>query len=54
MMGLPVIGAVGLLIHAKNKGLIKKVKPLLDEMIRHGIRYKENFYREVLKNINEL
>lgn len=53
MMGLPVIGAVGLLIHAKNKGLIKEVKPLLDEMIRHGIRYKENFYREVLKSINE-
>ena len=38
MMGLPVIGAVGLLIHAKKTGLIKEVKPLLDDMIRHGIR----------------
>jgi len=54
MMGLPVIGAVGLLIHAKKTGLIKEVKPLLDDMIRHGIRYKENFYRKVLKNIKEL
>lgn len=54
MMGLPVIGAVGLLIHAKKTGLIKEVKPLLDDMIRHGIRYKENFYREVLKSIKEL
>jgi len=26
----------------------------LDDMIRHGIRYKENFYREVLKSIKEL
>ncbi|MCK4469790.1 MAG: DUF3368 domain-containing protein, partial [Desulfobacterales bacterium] len=48
------IGAVGLLIHAKKTGLIKEVKPLLDDMIRHGIRYKENFYKEVLKSIKEL
>ena len=54
MMDLPVIGAVGLLIYAKKTGLIKEVKPLLDDMIRHGIRYKENFYREVLKSIEEL
>lgn len=34
MMGLPIMGAVGLLIQAKRTGLIKEVKPLLDEMIR--------------------
>ena len=50
MMGLPVIGAVGLLMHAKKAGLIKEVKPHLDEMIRQGIRYKKTFYREVLKS----
>lgn len=54
MMGLPIIGAVGLLIQAKRKGLIKEVKPLLDEMMRQGIRYKEIFYREVLKSVTEL
>jgi predicted nucleic acid-binding protein len=54
MMGLPVIGSVGLLIYAKKKGLIKEIKPLLDDMIRHGIHYKINFYRKVLKSINEL
>lgn len=54
LMGLPIIGTVGLLIQAKKTGLIKEVKPHLDEMIRQGIRYKENFYREVLKSINEL
>jgi len=53
MMGLPIIGVVGLLIQAKRSGLIKEVKPLLDEMIRQGIRYKENFYREVLKSVGE-
>jgi predicted nucleic acid-binding protein len=54
MMGLPVIGAAGLLMHAKRTGLIKEVKPLLDDMILKGIRYKESFYREVLKSIGEL
>jgi len=54
MMGLPVIGAVGLLIHAKKTGLIKEVKPLLDDMIRHGIRYKENFCYEWLNWLPEL
>jgi len=42
MMGLPVIGAAGLLMHAKRTGLIKEVKPLLDDMILKGIRYKES------------
>jgi hypothetical protein len=54
MMRLPVIGGVGLLMHAKKTGLIKAVKPYLDEMIRQGICYKETFYREVLKSIEEL
>ena len=54
MMGLPVIGAAGLLMHAKRTGLTKEVKPLLDDMILKGIRYKESFYREVLKSIGEL
>ena len=54
MMGLPIIGIVGLLLYAKKKALIKEVKPLFDEMIRQGIRYKDSFYRTVLKSINEL
>jgi predicted nucleic acid-binding protein len=41
-------------MHAKRTGLIKEVKPLLDDMILKGIRYKESFYREVLKSIGEL
>jgi len=54
MMGLPIIGAVGLLIQAKRTGLIKEVKPLLDDMIHRGIRYKEKFYRGVLRSLDEL
>jgi len=53
MMNLPLIGTVGLLIFAKEKGLIEKVKPLLDEMIARGIRYGEGFCRKVLEEIGE-
>lgn len=53
MMGIPLIGTVGLLIAAKEKGLIKKVKPLLDEMMIKGIRYGDGFYRKILEEIGE-
>jgi len=37
MLDLPLIGTVELLIAARQKGLIEKVKPLWDEMITQGI-----------------
>ena len=53
MLGLPLIGTVGLLIEAKRKGLIHKVKPLLDEMMLQGIRYGEKFCHKILEEIGE-
>ncbi len=53
MLDLPLIGTVGLLIAAREKGLIEKVKPLWDEMITQGIRYGKEFYRKVLEEIGE-
>ncbi len=53
MLDLPLIGTVGLLIAAREKGLIEKVKPLWNEMIAQGIRYGEEFYRKVLQEIGE-
>jgi len=54
MMNLPLIGTVGLLVFAKEKGLIKKVKPVLDNMMAQGIRYGNEFYQKILKEIGEL
>lgn len=54
MLGLPVIGTIGLLIAAKEKGLIEKVKPIWDEMIAKGIRYSKEFYRKILNEIDEI
>ena len=53
MMNLPIIGTVGLLIEAKKKRLIERVKPVLDAMMACGIRYGEEFYRKVLQEIGE-
>lgn len=53
MLNLPLIGTVGLLIAAREKGLIDKVKPIWDKMIAQGVRYGEEFYRKVLDKIGE-
>ncbi|GBE36146.1 hypothetical protein BMS3Bbin07_00286 [bacterium BMS3Bbin07] len=53
MLNLPLIGTVGLLIAARKKGLIDKVKPVWDKMIAQGVRYGEEFYRKVLSEIGE-
>lgn len=54
MMELPLIGTIGLLIAARKKGLITKVKPVWDEMRACGIRYGEPCYQKVLTEIGEL
>ena len=50
---LPVTGTVGILIRAKQKGLIAEVGPLLEKMRHCGIRYSERFIRAVLHEIGE-
>jgi predicted nucleic acid-binding protein len=50
---LPVTGTVGILIRAKQKGLISAVGPLLEKMRRDGIRYSERFIQAVLRELGE-
>jgi predicted nucleic acid-binding protein len=53
-MGIPIIGLVGILIVAKEEGIIKKVKPILDELIeKAGFRIGKKFYASILEEINE-
>jgi len=52
--GLKIIGTIGTLLEAKNKGLIPKVKPLMDELIQKAtFRINPAFYQQVLKIANE-
>jgi predicted nucleic acid-binding protein len=52
--GLFVIGTLTVLLMAQKRGLIKKVKPLLDQMIQKGRWYSSKVYEYFLKSIGEL
>lgn len=52
--GLPVIGTLTVLLMAKKRGMIKEVKPTLDEMIRKGRWYSKYVYNYFLRSVGEL
>lgn len=52
-IGLNVTGTLGILVQAKQSGLIKKLKPLLDKLIESNIRISKELYEEILKLANE-
>lgn len=51
--GLNVTGTLGVLVQAKQKGIIKELKPLLDKLIDHEIRISKKLYEEILKLAEE-
>jgi predicted nucleic acid-binding protein len=46
---LTVTGTIGVLLRAKSNGVIKAVKPVLDDLIRCGFYLSDDVYREVLR-----
>ena len=52
--GLPVIGTLTVLLIAKKRGMIKEVKPVLDQMIQKGRWYSKYVYDYFLRSIGEL
>jgi hypothetical protein len=46
--GLPMIGTVGILVIAKQQGLITSVKEVLDELIANGTRISQTLYQQAL------
>lgn len=51
--GLKVIGTIGILLNAVDKGFINDIKPLLDELIKQKIRISEELYEHALELANE-
>jgi len=45
---LKVTGTLGVLLKAKNLGVIEQVKPLIDQMINSGIYIETKVYHDVL------
>lgn len=50
---LKITGTLGVLIKAKNQGVILSIKPLLTELQKKGIWLSKNLINRVLKLVNE-
>lgn len=52
---LEIIGLLGILVQAKQNGLIDQIKPLLDQLrFEIGFRVSTQLYQEVLRLAQEL
>lgn len=52
-LGISIIGTVGVLVKAKQAGLIPFLKPLLDELQVNGFYLNEDLKVEALKLVEE-
>jgi predicted nucleic acid-binding protein len=51
--GCHVLGLLGLVVHAKERGLIPAVKPVLDRILAAGFYLDDELYRAILKSSRE-
>ena len=54
LLGLDVIGTLGILLIAKQKGYINEIKPLLEKLIRNNRYIRISLCNEVLRKANEI
>ena len=52
-LGLSVVGTVGILVKAKQAGLIPAVRVLLESVQRQGFRFSAELYAEALRLVGE-
>ena len=53
-LGLNVVGALGVLVEAKHKGMVPRLKPVLDDLItRAGFWISSQLYERILQVVGE-
>lgn len=52
-LGLSITGTIGLIIKAKNKGIILSIKPYLDKIRETNFRFSEELEKIALREANE-
>ena len=52
-LGLEITGSLGILVVAKNKGLIPSVKPIIEKIKNTYFRLSDALVRKVLLHVNE-
>ena len=50
---LKVIGTIGILIKAKKEGIVKELRPLLNELTEKEVWISEKLQNEILKSVGE-
>ncbi|HHT9122233.1 MAG TPA: DUF3368 domain-containing protein [Candidatus Wunengus sp. YC63] len=53
-MGVKIIGTLGILRLAKDRGILKQIKPLLDELRKVGAYISDSLYNRMLKDVREI
>ena len=51
---IKIIGTLGILLLAKDNGLIEEIKPLLEELRKIGAYISNSLYNRILKDAGEL
>ena len=54
MLGLNVVGTLGILLRAKEMGLIQQIKPLMDLLIKHRRHIDRKLYEKILRLADEI
>lgn len=52
-IGLDVVGSAGVLVRAKERGIIRQVKPLLDDLVNAGLYMSESAITQALDAADE-
>ena len=52
--GIKTVGTIGILLSAKQKGLITSVKPFLELLMNNGFRISDTLYHQILERTGEL
>lgn len=52
-IGVPVVGSLGIVARAKSLGLITAVRPLVEEMVGHGIHFHPDLISRFLQELGE-
>jgi predicted nucleic acid-binding protein len=51
--GIPILGSLGVLLRAKELGLLKEIRPSIDRIREVGLFYAESLVQELLRLAGE-
>lgn len=52
-LGFTVTGTLGIILKSKERGVIRYIKPLIDDLVDNGIYIDEMLYQSILKIAKE-